>query len=99
MVTSSPPSHRGGLRCGDLTLAKVDVSRLPDWPRLLSGAYAAAYLGISPGHLVAHVTVQPVRLGTRVLYDRAALDRFVDALSGYAAVQPVEEYNPWDEGF
>lgn len=59
-------------------------NEMPDWPRLLSRQWAAAYLGVSPGHFDNHVrkAVQPVKLGKRCLYDRLNLDQFVDNLSG-----------------
>lgn len=40
---------------------------------------AAAYLGVSAGTL-ATVPVAPVRIGTRILWDRQALDAYVDRL-------------------
>jgi hypothetical protein len=67
-----------------VTSGKRDPASLPHWPRLLSKELAAAYLGISPNALVA-LGVPQLRVGSRVLYDREALDRWVDALA-----RPVE---------
>lgn len=57
----------------------------PPVPRLLGSDMAAAYLGISERTL-DHVRLradfpQPIRLGRRILWDRKALDYFVDKLS------------------
>lgn len=52
------------------------------WGRLLGVEDAAAYLGVSEGTFRSYVTVRPVHLGKRVLYDRLQLDRFADSLSG-----------------
>ena len=58
------------------------LENFPDWPRLMSIETAAAYTSVSPGHFQKHVQVQPIKLGKRVLYDRAAIDRFIDTLAG-----------------
>lgn len=57
----------------------------PPVPRLFGSDMAAAYLGISE-RMLDHVRTredfpQPVRLGRRILWDRKALDYFVDKLS------------------
>lgn len=54
---------------------------LPNWPRLMSVKLAAAYLSISPATLRERGP-EAVQVGRRVLYDRVALDRWVDRLSG-----------------
>lgn len=54
---------------------------LPAWPRLMSITLAADYLSISPATLRERGP-QAVQLGRRVLYDRVALDRWADRLSG-----------------
>lgn len=46
--------------------------------RLLTGDEAASYLGVTLPTLQAHVKVAPVRIGSAVRYDRAALDRWID---------------------
>ncbi|MFI4985837.1 MAG: hypothetical protein ACHQF3_00175 [Alphaproteobacteria bacterium] len=52
-------------------------------PRLLSHDQAAAYCGISPSHFDVHVdaAVGHIKLGGRRLWDRLALDRWLDGLS------------------
>lgn len=66
--------------------AAVDTGHMPFWPRFLSQGQAASYLGVSAGTFRTIVTVKPVRIGRRVLYDRLLLDRFADTLSGIEAV-------------
>lgn len=48
-------------------------------PRLLSQAEAAAYCGIGVELLKAECPVIPIKIRSRVLYDRQALDRWIDA--------------------
>ena len=50
-------------------------------PRMLGFPDAAGYCGVSVPTFKAHCPVQPVRLGTRILFDIRALDRWLDALS------------------
>lgn len=71
------------------------AAKLPDWPRLLGPEQAAAYLGVSAGTFSTHVTVKPVRMGRRVLYDRLELDRFVDTLTGRGAQVGRAEKCDW----
>lgn len=73
------------------------IHALPFWPRLLSEDMAAAYLGISKSNFherwsAAKELPQPHRIGSRVLWDRLLLDRYVDALSGLSA-----SGNSWDD--
>lgn len=56
--------------------------RPPLTPRMLSNIEAAAYCGVSVNHFNAHVRVQPVKIGERKLWDREALDRWLDQLGG-----------------
>ena len=72
-------------------------------PRLLSRAEAARYLGVAPATLDKAVRAgqfpAPLRIGVRNLYDRAALDAKLDALSGLTAPaqpDPALEPNEWD---
>jgi len=65
---------------------------LPYWPRMLSREQAAAYLGVSPTLFDAEVAkglwAQPIRRGAkggRVTWDRAALDRALDAMGAAEA--------------
>jgi predicted DNA-binding transcriptional regulator AlpA len=65
----------------------------PPIPRLLGSDMAAAYLGISErmlDHLRSRADFPvPVRIGRRMLWDRKALDAFVDSLAA-----PAQD--PWD---
>jgi hypothetical protein len=54
-------------------------------PRLLSRDEAAAYCGISPGTFDEYVGVPPIRFGSRRLWDRVALDWWLDRASGLAS--------------
>ncbi len=63
------------------------------WPRLMGKEVAAEYCGVSPGHFLAHCPVQAVRMGSRVLWDRHALDQWLDSLSGLA--EPDTEASEW----
>ncbi len=62
-----------------MTARKAAIADLPDWPRGLSLEQAAAYLGMSAGHFTAHVAVQPIKVGSRIIYDREQLDRWFDS--------------------
>lgn len=48
-------------------------------PRLLSQEAAASYCGIGVELLKAECPVIPIKIRSRVLYDRRALDRWIDA--------------------
>lgn len=55
-------------------------------PRLLNREQAAAYCGVGPDLFERSCPVRPVRaFGNRVLWDVAALDRWLDAESGLIA--------------
>lgn len=54
---------------------------LPDWPRLMTIEYAAAYLSRSPT-VIRERGPAPKRDGRSVLYDRKDLDRWADSLGG-----------------
>lgn len=63
----------------------------PPVPRLFGNDMAAAYLGISE-RMLDHVRLradfpQPIRLGRRLLWDRVALDDFVDKLSNASTAE------------
>ena len=51
---------------------------LPGWPRLLPRELAAAYCGVSVNHFLAHVPVACVELGAKKLWDRRAIDEWLD---------------------
>lgn len=61
-----------------MTTPKPDI---PGWPRLLSREQAARYCGVTANTLEHHCPVRSVRIGTRRLWDRNALDRWVDGLA------------------
>lgn len=48
-------------------------------PRLLSQIEAATYCGVGVELLKAECPVIPIKIRSRVLYDRQALDRWIDA--------------------
>lgn len=57
-------------------------------PRLLTPEQAAAYCGVGRDNFEARVGVPPLKcFGNRVLYDRVALDRWLDEQSGVALVE------------
>lgn len=77
-----------------MTSSKTALSDMPNWPRLLSEAQAAAYLGVSINTFRARVGdrwPEPIRDGRRKLFDRLALDRAVDGLSG-AVIDTAREF-------
>ena len=77
-----------------MTAARSDLRDLPDWPRLLSREQAAAYVGVSVGMLESRIGdpfPAPIRIGGRKLYDRRALDKAVDSLSGIPPHSPADE--------
>lgn len=52
-------------------------------PRLLTRDQAAAYCGVGAERFEQSCTVPPIRcFGTKKLWDRKALDRWLDQLSG-----------------
>lgn len=55
-------------------------------PRLLSLSAMAAYCGMSPAHFDRTIakSVLPLRFGHKRLWDRRAVDRWLDAQSGIA---------------
>jgi hypothetical protein len=64
-------------------------------PRLLSRDLAAAYCGVSPNHFEEYIAaeVPAVRIGRRSLWDRRAIDRWLDQQSGFmGALPPVDEW-------
>jgi predicted DNA-binding transcriptional regulator AlpA len=87
-----------------MTARTEDIAVLPHWPRGLSRAQAAAYVGLSPNSFDAQVAAgifpQPVRMGSRVLYDRRALDRAFDRLSGaeFTSSDDASPSEPIDAG-
>lgn len=61
-------------------------------PRLLTVDQAAAYCGVGRGNFEARVGVPPVKVfGNRVLYDRVALDRWLDSVSGLPRLLETED--------
>lgn len=73
-----------------------DLAGLPNWPRLLTRAQAASYLGLlvtafneglEDGAWPAPITIH----GRTKLWDRRRLDEAVDTLSGYAIEAQEQE--------
>lgn len=76
-----------------ISQADMDRAAFPHWPRLLSRAMAAQYLGIGISTLDDRGP-NPKRIGRRVLYDIRDLDRWADALEG----QPLSHDDRQAEG-
>ncbi len=77
-----------------MTAARADLRDLPDWPRLLSREQAAAYLGVSVNMLESRIGnpfPAPLRIGGRKVFDRRALDKAVDQLTGNTPQSPAGE--------
>ncbi len=64
---------------------------LPGWPRLLPRELAAAYCGVSVNHFLAHVPVPAMELGAKRLWDRLAIDAWLDGGSSGGSLPTVEE--------
>jgi hypothetical protein len=62
-------------------------------PRLLTARQAAAYLNM-PITEVVRQAIGRLCFGTRVLYDRAAMDVHLDHLSGLASGSTLENDDP-----
>lgn len=63
-------------------------------PRLLSREQAARYTGVSIPTFEATCPVKPIGIRSRVLYDRKALDRWIDDLGGHQPlVKPELRWN------
>jgi hypothetical protein len=80
-------------------VAKVeDLANLPDWPRGLSVAHAAAYVGLSVPAFMAEVDQgkwpPPRRAGAqggRLIWDKKALDDCYDRLTRLTAKTEITE--------
>lgn len=75
-----------------MTARRAEASELPHWPRLMPPTLAAAYVGVSTGTLT-RLKIPFVKVGSRTLYDRQTLDRFVDTLTQTG--QPVDATDYW----
>lgn len=65
-------------------------------PRLLTPAQAAAYCGVGRENFETRVGVPPLRIfGARTLYDRVALDRWLDRQSGIAEAEAEGAQVDW----
>lgn len=72
---------------------RSDLADLPDWPRGLSREQAAAYVGLSVNTFEALVQkevkagrlIAPLQFGRRTIYDRRAIDRWLDRRGGLAS--------------
>src|SRR6185437_1841550 len=79
-----------------VTASRSDLAGLPDWPRGLSRAESARYIGISPSkfdELVKdHRMPAPKQIDGRRVWDRLGLDE------AFAALPDIEgSANPWDK--
>lgn len=59
-------------------MKKLELSELPDWPRLMSGKVAAAYCGMSVPHFHKHFPIEPIMYGKLALYDKKTIDSIID---------------------
>lgn len=66
--------------------------------RLLTKEEAASYCGISAATLLAHVHVQPVKIGNSVRYDVRELDRWLDSRGQSEPVSGDDWLRLLDEG-
>ena len=57
-------------------------SRAQIEPRLLSQEQAATYCGVGIDLLKAECPVIPIKIRSKILYDRRALDRWIDDSAG-----------------
>ena len=77
---------------------KLAPADLPSWPRLLAVDMAAAYASLSPGAFESRVGAgdfpQPIRVGARKLWDKAAIDTAIDKLNGRTRDKPSDAINP-----
>lgn len=81
-------------------------------PRLLSKKEAAAYLGYKSTWILEKLDIKPISIATvggssRELYDRRAIDLYLDRLSGVENIgeiaepeeeDPDEAFRRWDQG-
>lgn len=67
-------------------------------PRLLNTEQAAAYCGVGRELFEQRVGVAPLKLfGSRILYDRVALDRWLDSQSGLPSNAPTGSGVEWEK--
>jgi hypothetical protein len=69
-------------------LASKHVGVLPLTPRLLSREAAAAYCGMTAPHFMCHIAphIQPLRFGSKVLWDVKAIDHWLDGQDNHECV-------------
>lgn len=68
-------------------------------PRLLSADEAAYYVGLSRPVFQATIgrEIPPIKIGVRrLLWDRTAIDRWIDARSGIPSADELAKVNPLD---
>jgi hypothetical protein len=64
-------------------------------PRLLTAEQAAAYCSVGRENFEARVGVPPLRVFGRKLWDRVAIDRWLDKLSGIAEHEAMDNEVDW----
>lgn len=62
------------------------------WPRLLDRKDAAEYCGVSVNHFLEHVPVSPMKLGEKKLWDRRAIDEWLDGGSSGRDTTSTKEW-------
>lgn len=75
------------------------IALMPNWPARMGEDLASLYLGVSATtfreRVQQRVYPQPIKEGTRRLWGRLQLDRFVDAQFGLT--EPMGWRNSWDD--
>lgn len=70
-----------------MTARATDLADLPDWPRWLSADEAATYVGVSVNffrkEVAAGLWPKPIARGSRLTWDRKAIDLKSDLISGF----------------
>jgi hypothetical protein len=82
-----------GLRQGGHFMTARTRARIE--PRLLSQGEAASYCGVSVPTFTSEFTVPPIKIRSRILYDRVLIDKWIDARST-AATEP-KPHKTWLE--
>lgn len=70
----------------------------PTLPRLMKLKEAAEYCGLPARNFRKHISVAPVRLGPHELWDKRALDAYIDILQG-VSIDPVKDWSDAVEKF
>lgn len=72
-----------------LQILRDVLARLVRWPRGLRLDQAAEYVGVSAHTFDRHVPLNPISIGGAKVYDRKALDLWMDKQSGLVPADPL----------